>query len=407
MLLCIRFFDAACQLLSKSKSMKATLTTLTPVHVGNGVTYNKGIDFIQLQDKIGIIDEMKFLSWIGKENINQWVSVINNYNPDIDYKTQPILDLLTRRGKMISDLMDISSRVNPLISLNNRSKQLKEQFRSPLSGITIPGSSLKGALRTAILDELTQKHFNFHVSDIKYEKYDRRKDQMVISWKFDRLDKKIFGETANDKSTRFIQCGDIHFPEIKSEIHEVKILNYEEDEWRFKAGQHFLIEAIPAGVSGCFTFKRNTSLFEQNKKNQPQKWPKESTHFLMGNIQDFCDMINRVTAELIEWEFDVLENESMIMEGTYMLDEYEKILNLFENLNSNEFIVRIGANSGWIFMTAGWWRRFWDDFSDDEKVSIRKAIQKKRYPDLDFWPKTRKISKEGIPFGFVKVTLQE
>jgi len=385
--------------------MKATLTTLTPIHVGNGVTYNKGIDFIQLKDKIGILNEKKFLSWIGKENIHQWVAVVDQYNPDNDYKTQPILDLLSSRGKPISNLMDISSRESSLVSLNHRSKQLKEQFRSPIAGPTIPGSSLKGALRTVILDEVTQSNFDFNVAVIKVEKFDKKRNQQKVSWKFDRLDKKIFGETANDKSTRFIQCGDIHFSEVVLEIHEVRIMNYEQDEWRFKSGQHFLVEALPAGISGDFSFKINTALYEQNRKTYPQKWAGTNTQFLSFSVEDFCKMINRVSAELIEWEFDVLENENMIMEGTNMLDEYEKVLNQLDNLHPHEFIVRLGANSGWIFMTAGWWRRFWDVFSIEDQASIRKTIQKKNYPGLDFWPKTRKISKDGIPFGFVKVSL--
>ena len=55
-------------------------------------------------------------------------------------------------------------------------------------------------------------------------------------------------------------------------------------------------------------------------------------------------------------------------------------------------------------MTAGWWRRYWDEFSADDKVFVRKSIQKKIY-DLGIWPKTRKISSEGLVFGFVKVKL--
>ena len=43
--------------------MKAKLTTLTPVHIGNGTTLNKNIDFIQVGDKIGIVDEKKAVSY--------------------------------------------------------------------------------------------------------------------------------------------------------------------------------------------------------------------------------------------------------------------------------------------------------------------------------------------------------
>ena len=193
--------------------MKAKLTTLTPVHIGNGITYNKGLDFIQRDEQIGIIDEGKVLELIGRENIRQWVSLIEEYDPDKDFKKQPLLDLLAGRGFKITDLREISSRICQLKNKNNSSSQLKEHFRSSLYGITIPGSSLKGSIRTCVLDDLIdKKYYNFSVSDIKYEKGKTATGHPKVDWKFDTVDRKVFGPTANEKSTRFLQVGDIHFP---------------------------------------------------------------------------------------------------------------------------------------------------------------------------------------------------
>jgi CRISPR type III-A-associated RAMP protein Csm5 len=386
--------------------MKATLTTLTPVHIGNGVTYNKGIDFIQIGDRIAIVDEKKVLDVIGKENISQWVAVIEKFNPETDFKKQPLLDLLENRGKSINDLTLISSRICQLKSKNNSSSQLKEQHRSPMKGMEIPGSSLKGAIKTGVLDHLVEeKYYDFSVSDIKFEREDRRTGQKRVDWKFDTVDRKIFGNTANEKSTRFIQVGDIYFPEIASQVHEIRILNIEGDEWRFKGGQHFLIEAIPTGVSSGFHLKLDHLLLESNIEKYPNLWPAMKISFLKDGIQGFCKIMNNVTASLVDWEMEVMENQPLNDEGEKMLDGYEAVQNEIEQLKQNEFILRIGANSGWIFMTAGWWRRFTDKFTTDEFSDIRKKIQKKNYHDMDLWPKTRKISSSGQIFGFVKVSL--
>jgi CRISPR type III-A-associated RAMP protein Csm5 len=389
--------------------MEATLKTLTPVHIGNGVTYNKGIDFIQKEGFIGIIDEIKVLDLIGQDNIKHWVTAIEKFNPETDFKKQPIIDLLEARGIILSDINKLTSRSLILKHKSNNSSQLKEHFRSPLTGLVIPGSSLKGSIRTCIMDNLVEnKVYTFNIHDIKNEREDRKTGGVKIDWKFDTVDRKLFGENANLKSTRFIQIGDIHFPGIEAEVYEIKILNKEYDGWRFKTGQQFLIETIPAGAESVFHLKVDNQLLDRNTNQTPNKWPPNRVTFLYSGARGFCKLINEVTTSLIEWELDVLENENLNSQGEVMLDGYEQILKEIEQCEPNEFILRVGANNGWVFMTAGWWRRYTEDgFSYKDLVNLRKKIQKRDYSEMGIWPKTRKISSTGQIFGFVKVILPE
>lgn len=389
--------------------MRAKLQTLTPVHIGNGVTYNKGIDFIQKDGFIGIIDEFKILKLIGDKNIRQWIVAIENFNPETDYRKQPILDLLETRDIKVSDLRQISSRVQVLINKNNNSSQLKEHFRSPIKGLTIPGSSLKGAVKTCIFDHIIENGlYDFNVRDIKFEHEDHRYGGVKVEWKFDKVEQKIFGENANEKSTRFLQIGDIHFTGIEAEVNEIRILNKEYDEWRFKTGQQFLLESIPAGSVSEFQMKINHQLLEKNMATYPGKWPSGKVSFLNNREDGLCKLINETTTTLVEWELDVLESENLNSHGENMLDQYEQILSEIEQCGPKEFVIRVGANNGWVFMTAGWWRRFTEDgFSAEELASVRKKIQKRDYSDMDLWPKTRKISAAGQIFGFVKVSIMD
>lgn len=389
--------------------MRAKLKTLTPVHIGNGVTYNKGIDFIQKGDYIGIIDENKILGLIGHDNIRHWVAAIDKFNPETDFGKQPLVDLLESRGISITDLNQLSSRIIKLKNRNNHSSQLKEHFRSPLTGIVIPGSSIKGSVKTCILDNLIENNnYKFDIHDIKNEREDRRSGGVKVEWKFDAVDRKLFGDTANDKSTRFLQTSDVHFTGLEPEVEEIKILNKERSGWRFKSGQQFLIETIPTGAESEFQIKINHLLLKRNHHYNPGKWPSEKVAFLEGGTQGLCELINGVTTSLLEWELDVLENEVLNPEGEIMLDGYEQILQDIEKCEPNQFIIRVGANSGWVFMTAGWWRRFTENgFSDDELASVRKKIQRRDYSDMDLWPKTRKISSNGQIMGFVKVTFPD
>jgi CRISPR type III-A-associated RAMP protein Csm5 len=384
--------------------MKARLTTLTPVHIGNGTTYNKGIDFIQKDEKIGIVDEKKVLQLIGPEYIGQWVAAIERYNPDIHQNKQLLLELLKDRGFEDIRLDQISARISKLKSLNNRSTQLKEHYRAGLGVLTIPGSSMKGALKTMILDYLVgENRYSFNISDIKHERNYGR-NEVKVDWKFDAVDKKLFGADATEKSTRFIQIGDVQFHGVHSVVHEIKILNRYEDDWGFKTGQHFLVETIPPGKTTEFQWKLNHDLLNANKQKYPALWKEEKIDFLKGSVNDFCSKIWNSSKNLIDWEINLLKEEEFNVAGESMKKLYRQISNLMEECADNEFIIRVGANSGWMFMTAGWWRGFNEELGDDYS-KIRKVIQKKEYPEGMIWPKTRKISNEGYVLGFVKVAL--
>jgi len=379
--------------------MKSTIQTLTPVHIGNGTTYTRNIDFIQAGNQIGIIDDYKVLKFIGEENLRQWIASIERGNNEF-------IELLKGRGFIDAKLEKICKRICVLQSPDNMSTQLKEHYRTSMTGVTIPGSSLKGSIKTAIFDFLTSlESFAFDISEIKFTRWDKKKNIEKTEWKDSKVEKRLFGDTANDKSTRFLKVGDITFTDIKTEVHEIRILNLENDEWVFKSGQYFLAEAIPAGCKAQFDLTLNDLLLKRNREKNPGLWPNEKTQFLSNGYPALCKTINDFTASLIEWEFDLLEQENLPEVGISMLNAYEQVINEIEKCNSNEFIIRIGANSGWIFMTGGWWRRFTDEIEDEDYSSLRKSIQKKYYENMDLWPKTRKISSSGQIFGFVKVTL--
>ena len=252
--------------------MKATLTTLTPVHIGNGTTYDKNIDFIQSENKIGIIDEKKVLNLIGTENINQWVSAI-------DKGGNEFINLLKQRG-WNNELEHISSRICELKNTKTKSTQLKEQYRTAINGACIPGSSLKGAIKTCIFDYLTSDDDFINqrkIDDLKTWKDSKdfktgnniRKNE---KWSDSKTDNKIFGKTANEKSTRFLKIGDIHFGNINTNIINIGILDKYYEKWDFKTEQQFYVESIPEDVSANFQMKIDTIHLKRNiNKNHPPR----------------------------------------------------------------------------------------------------------------------------------------
>lgn len=373
--------------------MKATLKTLTPVHIGSGQTLNKNIDFAQEGNQIGFFDLDKIVQLIGIENINQLTSTIE--------QSKPMLDFLRNGIKLKNPLNEFCERISPVKSITTTTTQLKEHYRTTLKGVCIPGSSLKGSVKTAIWDNLADDNILRTLSSDNL-KNNRGK------WSDSYLDKKLFGNTANDKSTRFIKIGDIHFPEVQTEIHETIIINQHFNNWTKKEGSSFLIECIPANQKAEFDMKIDDTLLAKNKENYPLIFTDTKTEYLK-NSTGLAKLVNAYTVAILEWEIRDLEDRNFgnTEVGNEMLDKYDAIAQMIDKLPDNEFILRVGANSGWRFMTGGWITKPAIEISDGDYFSLIKTIQKKEYGNEVLLPKTRKTNKTGLPFGFVKVTIHD
>lgn len=385
--------------------MKATLTTLTPVHIGNGTTYNKNIDFIQSGKKIGVIDEEKVLKILGTENLHQWVSAINRGGHDF-------INLLKQRGWREDDLESISVRVDNLKTPDNQSNELKEAYRSPLKGLSIPGSSIKGAMRTAILNHLlTEDVFkqlkpeDLKIQKEKWNNHSGRKERYDV-WTDSKIEKKLFGENANEKSTRFLKVRDAYFENTQPDVYELRLLDSFYEYWAFKEGQQSLIETIPAGIKTETDIIIDEKMLSENIKQYKNKWPDNKIAYLKKGMNGLCRIVTEFTKQCCGYDYNHLYDEQ-IDEGHEILEQLDKIYNTCENAAENEMIFRVGGHSGYLFTTGQWISMSNESIllPQDDFNALRRNIQRnKDYSDMEIWPKTRKIASNGQIFGFVKIS---
>ncbi|TKK65851.1 type III-A CRISPR-associated RAMP protein Csm5 [Ilyomonas limi] len=376
---------------------KATFTTLTPVHVGSGQTLRKGFDFIQEGNKIGFLDIDKIVNLIGSDSIPQLSAAIE--------KGEPLGEFLRKgRGFKNYKLEDICVRIAEAVNVSANTTELKEHYRVSIKGACIPGSSLKGAIKTAIWESLATDDF---LNALK-----RTDFGFPPKWKDATVDKKLFGQNANEKSTRFLKVGDCHFTDIPTQICEVGIYNAYRKSWDFKNGNSFLAEVIPAHSTAQTEIKLDRLLLKCNIERYGEKWQATDTSFITEDIHLFCERINTYTKTLINWEFMDLENNGFDREkeGERMLDTLNSVYKQIEEIEkkqSNETILRVGGSSGWKFTTGGWITKPAVPISDEDYLQLRRTIQKRDYSNMDFWPKTRKMTIGGIALGFVKISFKE
>ena len=138
-----------------SNTIQLNIQTLTPLHIGSGRELGYNFDYLKFGKEIAVTDSKKILGILGTENIGQWVNAID--------RGEDIVSLIKRRKNDIT-APDVAQRILQIKDNvpNNRPVPIKEQLHlgSPLRPI-LPGSSIKGSIRTALLTQLIYENPNF------------------------------------------------------------------------------------------------------------------------------------------------------------------------------------------------------------------------------------------------------
>jgi len=382
---------------------------LTPVHIGSGVKLKKDFDFISEERKTYIIPQYLVAEYLSRqENIN----LVDDFmNPDFIPKS--ILEKIIEQ--QTDGIREYFSKCN--------TRDLNEFERDGDSTPYIPGSSIKGALRTILLkshwDELVT---NKDVDKIEkfFEKVNRRKAEFAA----DNSLKLIFGHDSNHNIMRLIEPCDIYFNESKLDLAQIKVLNLtsptgDEHGWKnlsarktekfHKDATSIFSEVLPEGSQANFSIKLDTFLIN-NEKAITELGFEELRDF---SISELSKMINRFTRTNISKELDFLNKLKTKKE---LSDLIENLVSLQKNIpqenseiEKKEFIIRIAWGTGWKNMTG--------DFMDaTELLEMRKAFGNKMNYDLNnlnkqfpIFPKSRRIIFENnVPSlltGFIKVKL--
>ena len=380
--------------------------TLTPIHIGSGRAWMPDYEFILFTEEreIALIDEDKVVEGHEAEDLEQfishWVSTIE--------KEEDLLPLLRKRMPDLKPA-DVAQRVIKIIGKGPHRSELKEQLHlgNPLQPC-IPGSSLKGSMRTAILNQLINDQPDF-VRDHRHLKSGRKqhfKDLQVIAKYFGEKDRKFHGELrldANQDFLRMLRVNDIYL-DSASECHQLEIINDQREGWGIKHKETSYVECIPAGVQGKTQVQIPDLLMGAIQKGRYKKTGSIRRNERYLKLETIFGLVNKMTKRLLDEEILFWEEEN----NPSVIGQYygvlKKLRTQLDELPSDSCIIRVGAASGWSFMTGGWPKR--QDLLDDQTWNnLRREIQKRNYPDFIPAPKTRKLLAGGMPLGFVKLTI--
>lgn len=374
---------------------KIKIETLTPIHIGSGnfissselVSYKDGDD-----NYIGIIDPEKILGLVGEKHINQWITYIQN-------------------GKLITDfLQKFAPKATPVDYIKRAvlnfgsGSTLKECLHDGRGVPYIPGSSIKGAIRTAVLASMVDvtKELEKEIDKTNPKKTDKNGNPIKRA-SATSVENSLFAlsrdKAPNSDFFRFIKIGDAYF-EKDCEI-ALKEINL-----NIRISQNDLTDKSKAQLVE-FIAQEETTEFELKIDKKISDWSarQKSTIMVKAVPDEIADinmlfyLINCHTKSLLDFEIDYWSNVKQTGADDY-ISRLEEIRDEIDLSDNKSCVLRIGHGSGWRFITGAWSEQL-DNFTG-LVVPCSRPNNDKKYSEYDF-PKSRRIDEDSDVFGFVKL----
>lgn len=343
------------------------LQPLTPVYIGCGeqvepyqYTISEGkyykLDFKSLMDSL---DTEKKHELVNK--MNQGLTELRSYVDKLGWQDH------------VSYLADVtgSFAVEYNDKLNQKNNQLLvERFIKSLTRPYIPGSSLKGALRTAYLN-VKGENVSFSVNRSK-----RGRINVIDGFKKAReIEKKILNyHSFFGDPFQTIKITDSDFKEDILKVYDTVVANFKKD--KYSSGpplyKESLVSLLADNRSYYLSFQLRIDRGRQKHKSR------QNNINLQINIKDLFEVSRKFSQHLIETELDFFSNRK----GGKRLKRVYKILQrIHGSLKDNEALVRLGGGVGY------------------NAVSLNEANQKETVTTV-----SRVLAQEKFPYGWVLIS---
>lgn len=378
----------------KLRTWQVNLTTLSPLFIGSGKTLSPYSDFIQDGNMLIYLNQKKI-----EEVISDKPQLIDEYVKEIRKKMNnttseaSLKDFITTRLKL--SLESVTLRKVPIVGSIGR-QQLR-QFIATAGRPFIPGSSIKGAFRTAVLydwlmnDKNGQAVLNEIARYITKSKSKEIKEQDEAKKEINRMqiEEKCFGSISQDPF-RFLQISDSNCIELTRlqvcQVSRFSILNDKS-------------QPIPQPEE-CLMSQTNATL-----KITIQKLEKDEKFQFLNDV-DLTKLFKKVkdfSKEAVLRELDELENNKL---HEKMFTFYEKLEKQIDQLKSNEVILRLGGGKTFFDNSIG--LSIDNDDTGESLELFLIAINMPKYKGGIF-PKTRTVvvsnNKPDQPMGWVKLSI--
>ncbi len=365
--------------------MKCKLTTITPCHIGSGSTLNRNVDFVSDGESLGVVEPRKIFDIVGEHGIDGWCSTID--------RQKDIMQFL-RGVRPNVKIQDISSRLLAIQGGDSKVTGLREQI-STLGTPYIPGSSIKGAIVSAIL---ASKDSISIPQNIKLK-------NGIVDKVFSAREERN-GRVQFDPKTsvlRFLRVGDASFDDVPTIAVYCNSLNIRKSSDLTDRKGHQYVEAIPTNTAAEFDLDIKSDYLNKVRSHPT---PLGSVPEAMVSLPNLLKCINSHTQSLLENELEEWQDCNYPELDKY-IPQIKKLINECNKAcrDGRSAIMRLGYGSGWDFITGGWSKL---SATDDEwdRIVDKARPGNWKYQEYMF-PKTRRTFDSYLPLGFVRIDIAE
>ncbi|MCS6904615.1 MAG: RAMP superfamily CRISPR-associated protein [Bacteroidia bacterium] len=329
------------------------LETLSPLHIStvDEKKWHRGMNYLCKGSKIYIIDENKLLPILAR-----------NYGFSLEFSDiANFLDRVAEKKVANLSLEDISYFVSRLKYSNQ--EPIRPMITTGLDVPYIPGSSLKGAIRSVLFKAWYKKVYSKSIDPKPRSK---------------ELEEKLFGKIQNNLM-KFLIVGDTHFNWEETELYNSKIFNVYNSgrEWvsGWKHGRKgnndskfnekdftTALHCIQPKKKGVLQIAVNKNLLKMGLEKTIKGKKIEFTPTLKGSYLESSEplfelfrLINSHTRAYLQKELNFYKT---FTGADYHQDLVEYVQNLLSHVskieNQKKAVIRLGFGSGFHSITGDW-----------------------------------------------------
>lgn len=356
---------------------KIRLMPLTSLHIGSGEKLSNGCDFLVDDRFVYILDEAKIGAQLDVEHkpemLRRWA--------DAAYR----LDLKQFLNSCHVDLRRVSRVLDNYASSFTFNSQLSSFIRDGQDCCYVPGSSIKGAIRTAIVTWLVNTKREKLLSSSSMRDAEKWEDELLGK--------------IQQSFMRFIRVGDARLLNGEGKTEVINTVQLKIDK---KTGRP-MVDTIkqycevlkPEEINDLeFTLTIDTEGYERAFSSRIPGFEVKEMPTVLQSANNLFRLINAHTLRLINSELQKWQGGGSSVEKDKMVECLNNVKDEAEQCvaeGNHRCVMRMGNGSGWRFMTGAWAERLRD-------IAIG--------PYRSKTPKTRRIDEDSCDLlGFVMLEL--
>ncbi|MCA1985281.1 MAG: type III-A CRISPR-associated RAMP protein Csm5 [Desulfovibrio sp.] len=380
-------------------ALQGTLEILTPVHVGSGAVYSNGLEFF-IRGQQNARRELQVLQ-------RNWITTIEatlRNDADINALTQSIAGGNVTRWlndhRLLQPQQDGRGLLKHTLSLGNNEqapREIREQIRSGLGLPLLPGSSIKGALRTAIVAQLLQGDAGLR------ETFANLLQQRNLSAEHadSTLLQHVLGEDPKYNLMRTLRVGDAACQEQALTLYKVRTLSLGQDHGFTPKPFLNVVEGLKPGTTVTSQLSLDCAL-QRYAAGQARECFRFRTQLdaasLLGSLRTLSQRLLREELAFLDGK----RGEHIDSLRTSLKELQERS----DGLGEGQALFNLGWGIGWKGMTGALLSQ--DALSRNRgqlRQTLKLAATRVQFP----FPKSRKVAivdGAALPMGWIQLTVR-